>query len=247
MQSVDFLHPFYFGSETRRGGRHRPRRRAEADGHRAPRRHRRARHQLDPAHRTSRPGVVVRVGRYGPYLQRGRRRPRQRARGPAAGRADPREGRRAVRRPVRRAQARRPTRTPASRSWSSPAGTGRTCPRASGRPACSPRCRPDAVTLDEALRLLTLPRVLGQRRGRRGHRRAERAVRAVHQAGQRVPLAGERGPDVHGHAGRGPGAAGRTEDPRPPVGHAGRPLRELGDDPPPRSRWSSRTAGSART
>ena len=246
MQSVDWLTRFYFGSDERRGGRHRPGRRAEADRGRAARRHRRPRHQLDPAHRHR--------GRRGPgrplraVSGAGRRRAGQRAGGPAAGRAHHARRSTSCSTPRPGTGCSAPTRPPARTSRSRPAGTGRTCPRASGRPACSPRCRSDTVTLDEALRLLTLPRVLGRRRGRRGGHRAERAVRAVHQAGQGVPLAGVRGPAVHGDAGprrsrcwpsRRPAAAGR---PRRPARCASSATTR-----PPASRSSSGRAGSGRT
>ena len=87
------------------------------------------------------------------------------------------------------------------------------------------------MTLDDALRLLTLPRVLGT--GADGEEITAQNGRygPVHQAGQGVPLAGERGPAVHRHAGRGAGPAGPAQDPRPALGRRGAPLRELGDDP----------------
>ena len=77
MQSVDWLTRFYFGSENgeeggiaRAGGLKRivSERLGDIDARER---------QLDPADRRA-ASVVVRVGRYGPYLQRGRRQ-----RGPA--------------------------------------------------------------------------------------------------------------------------------------------------------------------
>ena len=75
---------------------------------------------------------------------------------------------------------------------------------------------PDTVTLEEALQLLSCPARGGQGPGRRGDRRGQRPLRPVRQARRRLPLAGERGQALHGHAGGGAGAAGRPEDPPAP-------------------------------
>ncbi|MEI2826516.1 MAG: hypothetical protein V9F04_08925 [Dermatophilaceae bacterium] len=47
------------------------------------------------------------------------------------------------------------------------------------------------IDLDTALRLLSLPRVVGRRRGRRGDHRAERSLRALPQEGHRLAVARE--------------------------------------------------------
>ena len=79
---------------------------------------------------------------------------------------------------------------------------------------------PDSVSLDDALKLLSLPRVGRQgRRGRRDHR-VRWPLRPVHQARRRHPVARERGPAVHGHARGGAGAAGRAEAAWPRGGQA---------------------------
>ena len=100
--AVDFLTAFYFGSDNGAGDEtDRPRRRAEEDGHREPRRDRRARRQLDPA------------------VQR-RRRPRGRGPGRPV---------RAV--PAAHAARRRPTPTPTARRAARPRATGRSIPEGS--------------------------------------------------------------------------------------------------------------------
>ena len=158
-----------------------------------PRRDRRARGQLDRDRAT---GIVLRVGRYGPYLERdGQRasvpedtRPR---------RADGREGRGAARAAVAATASSASIRRPGARSSRAPAATARTSPRccpegSKEKPRTASLFKSmslETVTLEDALRLLSLPRVRRRRRGRRGDRRAERPLRAVRPEGQGDALA----------------------------------------------------------
>ena len=158
----------------RRAGRvllRRRRRRGAAEAGQRARRHRRARAGDLPDRRTT---STCGSGRYGPYVEStATERPQgQRARGPAARRADRGQGEGAAGQPGRRGDASSArTRRPGGRSWPRTAGSARTSPR------CSPRTRRraqkprtcslfksmtlDTVTLEDALKLLTLPRVVG--------------------------------------------------------------------------------------
>ena len=75
----------------------------------------------------------------------------------------------------------------------------------------------ETITLEEALRLLSLPRILDGA-GRRGDPGRERPLRPVHQEGQGDALARRRGAALHDHARGGAGAARPAEGaawPRP--------------------------------
>ncbi len=71
----------------------------------------------------------------------------------------------------------------------------------------------DTIDLSTALRLLSLPRVVGNDPGRRRRdHRAERPVRALPEEGHRFPVAGQRGRAVRRHARGGAGAVRAAED-----------------------------------
>ena len=127
-------------------------------------------------------GIVLRVGRYGPYLEgpgdeatdgEPARRARERARRPAARRADADQGARAARptRPARRSELGvAPRHRPAGRGEERPLRPLRhrgRCPR-TRQEVAKPRTGSlfksmslDTVSLDDAVKLLSLPRVVG--------------------------------------------------------------------------------------
>ena len=165
--------------------------------------------------------VVVRVGRYGPYLESGDHRvsvPDDLA--PDELTAERAEELLAA--PSGDSDARRASRDRAASSSPRTAATARTSPRCSrkgrttsrGRRRSSRRCRSDTITLDQAVELLTLPRTLETRR--RGDRRRERALRPLRQAGIRDPLAGVRGAAADAHDERGGGDPRAAEGPSRP-------------------------------
>ena len=87
-------------------------------------------------------------------------------------------------RPVRAARRNAPT-------------TGRRRSRSARR--CSRACVPTTVTLDEALKLLSLPRERGApSRSTAADHRQPRPLRPVHQARQRIPIARLGGSALHG-------------------------------------------------
>ena len=149
--------------------------------------------------------IVVRVGRYGPYLQRGE----DRAAVPEdlrARRAHHGQGRRAAREPLRR--PRRSATDPATGKpvLREPAATGPTC--SSGRPTTAaekPRTASLFKTMERAGRhprggpaaLAAAPHRRRRPRDGRGDRRGQRPLRAFFEAGHRDAQPRQRGPAVH--------------------------------------------------
>ena len=88
----------------------------------------------------------------------------------------------------------------------------------------------DTITLDDAVRLLTLPRTLDEH-GRRGDPRLERAVRAVRQEGHRDAVARDR--RSNSSRSRVEQAEALLAQPKPRRGRGTPkpPLKELGPDP----------------
>ena len=141
------------------------------------------------------PGSCLRVGRYGPYLERGER-ARERPRRPARRTSSRSRRRRSCSpRPSERPLARRAPET----GREIVVKTGRYGPYVTevlpegdeGKPRTASlftSMSPETVTLEDAVRLLSLPRdARGARR--RGDPRLERPLRAVREEGQRDALA----------------------------------------------------------
>ena len=68
----------------------------------------------------------------------------------------------------------------------------------------------DELSLDDALRLLSLPRMVGTDDARRRDRGPQRAVRPIHPASRGSPKSRSRGATLHSHRGRGAQAACRA-------------------------------------
>ena len=198
--------------------------------------------------------IVARVGRYGPYLQRGD----DRASLPddlVPRRADHRPGRGAPGRTLQRPGARAPIPRPgcdvqvkAGRFGPyvqvGDAGDGGDKPRTS---SLFSTMDPATLTLEQALELLRIPRTVGQdpesgddvvaHNGKFG---------PVPQAGDRHPQPGQRGPAAHGDAWKRP----RPSSPNPSSAAAAPPPRRCASwapTRPPSCPWSSRRAASAPT
>ena len=206
-QRLDWLRRFYFGAD----GDGRP------EGARlGPRRDRRARDQLAAGRRRDRaPSRPLRA------VRRARRGARERPGGSCARRADAREGRGAPGGAERRPLARRASRV-ASRELVAaeralrPLRHARCSRRARtksrARRRSSRRCRPRRVTLEDAVRLLTLPRMLGRRsRRRRGGHGSERTYGPYVKKGADSRSLDARGAAPHDHA-RGGACAARPAE-----------------------------------
>ncbi len=167
--------------------------------------------------------IVVRVGRYGPYLERGE----QRASLPDDLAPDELTPERAEELLAQPPGAERRLGTHPETGREIAAKDGRYGPYVTevlpegedGKPRTASLFSSmslDTITLDEAVQLLTLPRTLDGL-GRRGDPRLERALRAVRQEGLRDALArvGGAAPDAHRRAGGGaPRAAEAAARPR---------------------------------
>ena len=198
----------------------------------------------------------LRVGRYGPYLERDG----QRASVPddmAPDELTVEKAEELLAQPSRRPRARhRPGDRP-RRSSRAPAATARTSPRCCRRARrrsraprrSSRRCRSRRSRSTTRSGCSSLPRVRRRRRGRRGGRRAERPLRPVHQEGQGDALARARGAALHGRRSRRRSRCSRSRRQRRGRGRPpSRRSRELGADPVERQAdRASRTAASART
>ena len=167
-------------------------------------------------------GIVLRVGRYGPYLERGRStsedgdgddRARQRARRPAARRAHPRARPRSCSpaRPATSELGADPETGLRGRGEERPLRPLRHRGPARGRAEDGQAAHRVAVQVDVARHgharrrgeaAVAAARGRHRRRGRRDHR-AERPLRALPEEGHRLALAHHRGAALHDHARRG--------------------------------------------
>ncbi len=167
--------------------------------------------------------IVLRVGRYGPYIERGEKDTEQHQRADIPDDLAPDEltvelaeellAKPSGERPLGTdPETDRPIVAKAGRygpyvTEILPEGTPKT-----GKNAIKPRTASlfksmslDTVTLQEALQLMSLPRVVGaDTEGVEDHR-AERALRAVPEEGHGLAVPAVRGPALHDHAGRGAG------------------------------------------
>ena len=225
---VDWLRRFYFGAErgSVRPAAHLGAGWPQAAHRRAAGRDRRPRGQLHPDRRRR---VVVRVGRYGPYLQRGEERASH-PRRPGARRADAGEGRGAAVGAVRRPGAWR-RRRPAAEIT---AKNGRYGPYVTDGDRTASLFKSmslDTVTLADAQRLLTLPRIARQcSTARRSPRRTAATARTCKQ-GQRLAIDSTPRTSCSPSRSTTRRRCSRSRRQRGRRAAAGRRCKELGDDP----------------